>query len=52
MIELVIKLQNSQKLHNRIIQKELQMNVIKKIPKERFVSPEERQKSIDDLRLT
>ena len=30
------------------IQKQLYM---KKIPKERYISPEERQKTIDDLRL-
>ena len=29
----------------------LQVNMIKKVPKERYVSEEERQKIIDELRL-
>ena len=39
-----------QKNRHRIIQKQLQMNMIKK-SKERYISLEERQKIIDDLRL-
>ena len=56
-MKLTIELQKFKKIHNKIIQKQLQMkiNVIKKmnkqIPKEKYISPEERQKNIDDLRL-
>ena len=41
------------KICNRIIQKQLEINMIipKEIPKERYISPEERKKVIDDLRL-
>ena len=41
-----------QKTNNKIIQKQLQISMIKlKIPKERYVSSEERQEIIDELRL-
>ena len=54
-IQLVIKsltkLQKHQKLHSKIIQIQLQMSMINEIPKERYISPEETQKIIDDLRL-
>ena len=40
-----------QKIYNKIIQKQLQKNGNKKIPKERDVSPGERQEIIDELRL-
>ena len=36
---------------NRIIQKQLQMSMIKKYVEERCISPEERQKIIDEMRL-
>ena len=49
-IKLLIKLQKSQKIHNRIIQKQLQMNIIKKYLK-KDISPEERQEIIDDVKL-
>ena len=41
------------KICNRIIQKQLEINMIipKEIPKERYISPKERKKVIDDLRL-
>ena len=51
-IKLFIKLQESQEVHRRIIQKQLQMNMIKKyLKKDRYISPKERQKIIDELRL-
>ena len=46
----LIKLQKSQKLHNGIIQQQLQMSMIKKYLK-KDISPEERQTIIDNLRL-
>ena len=48
--QIAIELRKSQKIRNRIIQKQLQMNMIK-LPKERNISPDKRQKIIDDLRL-
>ena len=50
-IELLITLQGFQKINNKIIQRQLQMSMIKKIPKEGYVSPEERQEIIDELSL-
>ena len=49
-------LQISRGFHHRIIQRQLQMNQKniehdKKIPRERYISPEQRHKVIDDLRL-
>ena len=32
-------------------QRQSQLSMIKKIPKKRYISPEERQKIIDDLKL-
>ena len=46
-----IKLQKSQEVYHRIIQKRLQNEHDKEITKERYISPEGRQKIIDDLRL-
>ena len=48
-IKMLIKLQVFQKIHNKIIQKQLQMNMIKVMPKERYISPKERQKITDNL---
>ena len=41
------------KIRNRIIQKQLEINMIipKEILKEKYISPEERKKVIDNLRL-
>ena len=39
------------KIQNKIIQGQLQIRMLMKISKERYISPEERQKIIDDLRL-
>ena len=44
------KKQKFQKICNKIILKHLQMRMIKKYLKERYISPEERQKNIDNLR--
>ena len=41
-IELLIELQKSQKFRHNIIQKQLQINMIKK-PKKRYISLKERQ---------
>ena len=43
------KMKKVQKIHNEIIQKQLQMRMIKKYP-QKYISPEERQKNIDNLR--
>ena len=51
LIKLMIKLRKSEERHHKVIQKQLQMTMIKKIPKEGYTSPEEREKIIDDLRL-
>ena len=58
MIKLLIKLQQFRKIHNRIIQKVTNRHdkeIPKKIPKEKciyiYISPEERQKIIVNLRL-
>ena len=40
-----------QKICNNIILKQLKMRMIKKIPKERYISAEEIQKTIDNLRV-
>ena len=49
------KSQKFQNIHNKIIQRQLEMRMIKKIPKEipkeRYISPEERQKVIDNLKF-
>ena len=50
-IKFQIKLQKSQEVHHRIIQKRLKNEHDKEITKERYISPEGRQKIIDDLRL-
>ena len=42
---------DNKKLHNKMIQRQLQMKNDKEIPKERYLSPEERQEIIDELRL-
>ena len=54
--DMVAKLHNGrimmfQKICNNIILKQLKMRMIKKIPKERYISAEEIQKTIDNLRL-
>ena len=49
-MKLLIELQNFQKIHNKIIQRHRNEND-KEIPKERYISPEERKKIIDELRL-
>ena len=41
-IKLIIELQKVQKTHNKIIQRQLQMNMIKKILTEKYISLEER----------
>ena len=48
MISLVIKLRGFKKIRNKIIQRQLQMRMIKKNLK-KDTSPEERQKIIDNL---
>ena len=51
-IKLLIKVQRPQKLNSRIIQKQLQMTIRKKnLKKHIYISAEENQKIIDDLRL-
>ena len=51
-IRLLIELQRFQKIHNKNIQRQLQRRMIKKyLKKERYISPEERQKIIDHLIL-
>ena len=50
-IKSLIKLREVQKIQRNIIQKELQMSMIKKYIKKRYVSLEERQEIIDELRL-
>ena len=42
----------SQKLRNRIIQRQSKMSNDKEIPKDRYMFAEERKKIIDALRLT
>ena len=51
MVKLLIEQRKLQKSHKKIIQTEFQMIIIKKIPKERYISRKERQKIIDNLRL-
>ena len=48
--KLLIELRKSQNVHHRIIQKQLQTNMTKKYLM-KDISPEERQKTIDDLWL-
>ena len=55
-IKSLIKLQKSQEFHLRLVHRHLKVKekntgFNKEIPKERFISPEEKQKIIDDLRL-
>ena len=50
-IKLLIELRKSQKLHKEIIQKQFINDHDKEIPKERYISSEERQKIIEDLRF-
>ena len=40
-----------QKVDNKIIQKQLQMTSDNEIPKKRYISPEERQKTIVEMRI-
>ena len=52
----VAKLQNGtimkfQKICNKIILKQLQMRMIKKIPQERYIPPEEIRKTTENVRL-
>ena len=53
--KVLIKLKKSQELHNRIFQKQLELiqksSFYTEIPKERYISPDESQKIIDDIRL-
>ena len=44
------KLRGFQKIHNKIIQRQLQMRMKKKYLK-KDISPEEKQKTIDNLKL-
>ena len=50
-IKLLKELQMFQKINNKIIQRQLQMNMIKKYLKKRYISPKKRQEIVDDLRL-
>ena len=51
-IKLVIKSQKFQKINSKILQRQLQFHEYdKEIPKERCVTPAERQEIIDELRL-
>ena len=50
-IKLVVKSQKPPKICKKIIQRQLQMRLIKKVLKERYISPEKIQGIIDDLRL-
>ena len=50
-IKLLTELRKFQKIHSKIVRNQLQISKIKKIPKERYISPDERQKITDDLRL-
>ena len=47
-MKLLTKLQKCQKIHKKIIPRELQMSD-KEIPKERYISSEERPKILDNL---
>ena len=52
MINLLIKLRGFQKVHNKRIQKQLQMRMVKiYLKKYIYISPGERQEVTDDLRL-
>ena len=52
-IRMLIELRKSQEVQRRIMQKKLQMNMIKEyLKKDIYISPEEGLKVIDDLRLT
>ena len=54
-IKFLIKSRKFQKIYNKTIQRQLQFRMIKKykrIPEERYISPEKRQKIIDELILT
>ena len=49
---LLTKLRKFPKIHNEIIQKQLQMSMIKKKTQSKIhISPEERQEIIDELKL-
>ena len=48
-IKLLIELKTSQQLHQKIIQKKNEEE--EEIRRERYISPEQRQEIIDDLRL-
>ena len=50
-IKLLTELRKFQKIRNKIVRKQLQISKIKKIPKERYISPDEIQKITDDLGL-
>ena len=51
-IKLLIELQKFQEGHHRIIQRKLEMSMIKKyLKREIYISPEGTQKIIDDLGL-
>ena len=49
----MLKLQKIRRIYNKIVQRQLQNKHDKEIPKRRYIciSPEERRKIIDDLRL-
>ena len=52
-IRMLIELRKSQEVQRRIMQKKLQMNMIKEyLKKDIYIFPEEGLKVIDDLRLT
>ena len=52
---MLIKLQKSRELYLEIVQKQFSeaenIGLDRELPKERYISPEKRQKIIDDLRL-
>ena len=50
-IKLMIKLQNSHRVHYRIVQNQLKKKYDQEISKERCTSPEKKQKNINDIRL-
>ena len=48
---MTVELQKPQELPQIIVQKQSKVSIIKQNTKERFMSPEERQKFVNDLRL-
>ena len=48
---MTVELQKPQELPQMIVQKQSKVSIIKQNTKERFMSPEERQKFVNDLRL-